>query len=104
MGAHPMKRFHHRRDHLDRVHRLGTETIQRTANPWGHPDLQGTWTTDDARSVPLQRAAEFGDRRFLTDQDTPIANGATMNARRRPGGGGTFVGEVGLARIARPRW
>jgi hypothetical protein len=26
--------------------------------PWGHPDLQGTWTTDDARSVPLQRIVE----------------------------------------------
>ena len=25
--------------------------------------------TDDARSVPLQRAAEFGDRRLLTDQE-----------------------------------
>jgi hypothetical protein len=37
--------------------------------PWGHPDLQGTWTTDDARSVPLQRAVEFGDRRHLTDQE-----------------------------------
>jgi hypothetical protein len=37
--------------------------------PWGHPDLQGTWTTDDARSVPLQRAVEFGDRRLLTDQE-----------------------------------
>ena len=35
--------------------------------PWGHPDLQGTWTTDDARSVPLQRAPEFGDRRLLSD-------------------------------------
>lgn len=39
--------------------------------PWGHLDLQGTWTTDDARSVPLQRAAEFGERRVLTDQEPP---------------------------------
>ena len=38
---------------------------------WGHLDLQGTWTTDDARSVPLQRAAEFGERRVLTDQEPP---------------------------------
>ena len=25
--------------------------------PWGHPDLQGVWTSDDARTVPLQRPA-----------------------------------------------
>ena len=37
--------------------------------PWGHPDLQATWTTDDARSVPLQRAPELGERRLLTDQE-----------------------------------
>jgi hypothetical protein len=31
--------------------------------PWGHPDLQGIWTSDDARSVPLQRPA--GDSEIL---------------------------------------
>jgi hypothetical protein len=64
--------------------------------PWGHPDLQGTWTTDDARSVPLQRAPELGDRRLLTDQEY-------ADRRRRDdetrgdvrGAAGTFVGEVG---------
>src|SRR6185503_12743951 len=37
--------------------------------PWGHPDLQGVWTSDDARTVPLQRPVELGDRRLLTDEE-----------------------------------
>ena len=64
--------------------------------PWGHPDLQGTWTTDDARSVPLQRAPEFGDRRFLSDQeyaDRKRRDDETRGDVRLAAG--TFVGEVG---------
>jgi hypothetical protein len=37
--------------------------------PWGDPDLQGTWTTDAAYSIPLQRPAKFGTRAELTDQE-----------------------------------
>ena len=64
--------------------------------PWGHPDLQGTWTTDDARSVPLQRAPEFGDRRLLSDQeyaDRKRRDDETRGDVRLAAG--TFVGEVG---------
>jgi len=64
--------------------------------PWGHPDLQGTWTTDDARSVPLQRASEFGDRRLLTDQE--YADRKRRDDETRGDvhvAAGTFVGEVG---------
>jgi hypothetical protein len=64
--------------------------------PWDHPDLQGTWTTDDARSVPLQRAPEFGERRFLTDQeyaDRKRRDDETRSDVRVAAG--TFVGEVG---------
>jgi len=64
--------------------------------PWGHPDLQGTWTTDDARSVPLQRAPELGDRRMLTDEeyaDRKRRDDETRGDVR--GAAGTFVGEVG---------
>ena len=35
--------------------------------PWGHPDLQGVWTTDAEVSVPLERSREFGARAFLTE-------------------------------------
>ena len=64
--------------------------------PWGQPDLQGVWTSDDARTVPLQRPAELGDRRVLTEEE--------FNARKQRDdetrgdvkvAAGTFVGEVG---------
>ena len=36
---------------------------------WGHPDLEGIWTSDDMRGVPMSRPPEFGTRRYLTDQE-----------------------------------
>jgi hypothetical protein len=37
--------------------------------PWGDPDLQGVWTSDDMRGVPRERPDEFGTRQFLTDAE-----------------------------------
>jgi hypothetical protein len=37
--------------------------------PWGDPDLQGTWTSDDYIGVPLQRNPQYGNRLYLTDQE-----------------------------------
>ena len=37
--------------------------------PWGHPDLEGTWTSDDMKGVPTSRAPQYGDRLYLTDQE-----------------------------------
>jgi hypothetical protein len=37
--------------------------------PWGHPDLEGIWTTDDMRGVPMSRPQQFGDRMYLTDAE-----------------------------------
>jgi hypothetical protein len=42
-------------------------TMPRT--PWGDPDLTGTWPIDHLNGTPLQRPAQFGERRFLTDQE-----------------------------------
>jgi hypothetical protein len=36
--------------------------------PWGEPDLQGTWTTDDYIGVPIERPADLGSTLFLTPQ------------------------------------
>ena len=36
---------------------------------WGHPDLEGTWTTDDMRGVPMSRPAQYGPRVHLTDAE-----------------------------------
>ena len=41
--------------------------VPRTA--WGHPDLEGIWTTDDMRGIPMSRPAQFGTRAYLTDQE-----------------------------------
>ena len=38
-------------------------------NPWGHPDLQGEWTSDSARGIPRERPQEFAGRAELTDQE-----------------------------------
>jgi hypothetical protein len=36
---------------------------------WGHPSLEGVWTSDDMRSVPRNRPEEFGDRASLTKEE-----------------------------------
>lgn len=36
---------------------------------WGHPSLEGTWSTDDMRSVPRQRPFEFGERDTLSTDE-----------------------------------
>ena len=36
---------------------------------WGHPSLEGVWSTDDLRSVPLNRPEELGTRGLLTPEE-----------------------------------
>ena len=37
--------------------------------PWGDPDLQGTYTSDNSIGVPLARPAQFGTRAELTPEE-----------------------------------
>jgi hypothetical protein len=37
--------------------------------PWGDPDLQGTWTSDDTWGVPMARPKQYGDRLYLTEDE-----------------------------------
>ncbi len=37
--------------------------------PWGDPDLQGTWTSDDTWGVPFERPKQFGTRATLTEDE-----------------------------------
>src|SRR6267154_1662917 len=37
--------------------------------PWGDPDLQGIWPSTQMVGVPFERPKQFGDRRYLTDQE-----------------------------------
>jgi hypothetical protein len=48
---------------------------------WGHPDLQGIWTSDDMRGVPMSRPPQFGSRRALTDEEFALRAKERRNAR-----------------------
>ena len=37
--------------------------------PWGDPDIQGIFTTDDELGVPFERPASMGQREFVTDAE-----------------------------------
>jgi hypothetical protein len=37
--------------------------------PWGDPDIQGTWTSDDSWGVPFERPKQFGTRKTLTEDE-----------------------------------
>jgi hypothetical protein len=37
--------------------------------PWGDPDLQGVWSSDDTAGIPLSRPQQFANRTFLTEQE-----------------------------------
>ena len=65
--------------------------------PWGHPDLQGIWTTDDMRGIPQQRAPEFGTRPHLTDEEYAEREAQRERARQTQdrGASGTFRNEEG---------
>ncbi len=65
--------------------------------PWGHPDLQGIWTTDDMRGIPQQRAPEFGTRQHLTDEEYAQREEQRERARQTQdrGASGTFRNEEG---------
>ena len=37
--------------------------------PWGDPDLQGVWSSDDTAGIPLSRPQQFADRLYMTDEE-----------------------------------
>jgi hypothetical protein len=41
----------------------GVWQVPRT--PWGHPDLQGVWTSDEEYGVPLERPVKYGEQALL---------------------------------------
>jgi hypothetical protein len=50
---------------------------------WGHPNLEGVWTTDDMRSVPRERPEQFGERLELTDEEFAERAGTDTERRDR---------------------
>jgi len=64
--------------------------------PWGDPDMQGTWTSDDMRGVPTVRPAQFGTRLYLNDQEFADRSKRDEQARARGDNDiGTFRNDVG---------
>jgi hypothetical protein len=51
--------------------------------PWGHPDLEGTWTSDDMRGVPTTRPANMADRQSLTAEEFARRAGGDEASRDR---------------------
>src|SRR5258708_12070363 len=43
------------------------ETWTPPKTPWGDPDLQGTYTSDDYMDTPLERPTPFAERLYLPD-------------------------------------
>jgi hypothetical protein len=41
-------------------------TVPRT--PWGDPDLQGVWSSDDTSGIPMSRPANLGENLYQTDE------------------------------------
>src|SRR6185503_11786956 len=37
--------------------------------PWGDPDLEGVWTSDNNFSIPLERPAAVADKEFLDGKE-----------------------------------
>jgi hypothetical protein len=61
--------------------------------PWGHPDIQGVWTSTGMRFVPLERARQLGTRGVLNEREAARRhalgpdNGPTLTpdiAERKP--------------------
>ena len=48
---------------------LRGQTWSAPKTPWGDPDLQGVFTTDDELGVPFERSEQFANRELVTDQE-----------------------------------
>jgi hypothetical protein len=47
----------------------GAQSPEGLRTPWGDPDIQGIFTTDDELGVPFERPEQFGARELVTDQE-----------------------------------
>jgi hypothetical protein len=74
-----------------------TASAPQWRTPWGHPDLQGTWSSDDVRGIPLQRPEEMGTRAELTEEEfAERQEGNDEQVARLREGGTAFLAERGV--------
>jgi len=57
--------------------------------PWGDPDLQGTWTSDDCIGTPLNRPVNLGEKLYYTEED--LAQRQAQLAKQRENDNKEFV-------------
>jgi len=70
---------------------------QQWRTPWGHPNLEGTWSSDDVRGIPLQRPEELGTRAEQTDEEfAERQKGNDAQVARLREGGTAFLAERGV--------
>jgi len=58
---------------------------------WGHPDLEGTWTSDDMRGIPTSRPPAQGERESLTPEEFARRAGGDEASRDRAVNQETFL-------------
>lgn len=68
--------------------------------PWGDPDLQGTWTSDDCINTPMQRPANVGDKLYLTEEE--LAQREAAIAKQAENDKQQYVAENARANINPP--
>jgi hypothetical protein len=73
-------------------------TVPRT--PWGDPDIQGLWPSNDMQGTPYERPESFGNRATLTDKE--FAERQDARARQVRADGEVFVAAGTRAGIGGP--
>ena len=64
-------------------------TVPKT--PWGDPDLQGVWSSDDTSGIPRERPKAEGSRLYQTDEDfAKRAKAVERGVKRGEGDIGAF--------------
>ena len=62
--------------------------------PWGHPDLQGTWS--NASTTPLERPADLAGQEVLSDEEWAARNSVSSLSDDRPIPGVGFYNDYWL--------
>jgi hypothetical protein len=72
------------------VRQTAAKTWAPPKTPWGDPDLQGTWTSDDCIGTQMNRRADLGEKRYFTEKE--LADRETQLARQQANDLEEFVG------------
>jgi len=76
--------------------KAATKAFATPKTPWGDPDLQGVWTSDDMLSIPMERPEQFAGRAELTDEEFAARAKRDQDAlERNKKAVGAFRGDVG---------